>query len=102
MGYGVIGLLKAIERFDPSRGILLKTYAEHRIRGAILDGLRGMDWLSRSARQKERLYQQNLYDSQQPSAAPPSSKADKTTSPLPERPYTCELIYAGTNLEDFE
>src|SRR5690242_19893876 len=38
----------------PTRGILLKTYAEHRIRGAILDGLRGMDWLPRSARQKER------------------------------------------------
>lgn len=54
IGYGTIGLLRAVERFDPQRGILLKTYAEHRIRGAILDGLRGMDWLPRSARQKER------------------------------------------------
>jgi RNA polymerase sigma factor FliA len=50
IGYGMIGLLKAVERFNPERGILLKTYAEYRIRGAILDGLRGMDWLPRSAR----------------------------------------------------
>ncbi|OFV96173.1 MAG: hypothetical protein A3F68_04915 [Acidobacteria bacterium RIFCSPLOWO2_12_FULL_54_10] len=53
-GYGMIGLLNAIDRFDPSRGVMLKTFAEHKIRGAILDGLRTMDWLSRSARKKER------------------------------------------------
>jgi RNA polymerase sigma factor FliA len=58
IGYGTTGLVRAVERFDPSRGILLKTYAEHRIRGAILDGLRGMDWLPRSARQKQRQAQQ--------------------------------------------
>ncbi|MBI4464049.1 MAG: sigma-70 family RNA polymerase sigma factor [Acidobacteria bacterium] len=102
IGYGVIGLLKAIERFDSSRGTLLKTYAEHRIRGAMLDGLRGMDWLSRSARQKERLYQQYLYDSQQAFAAPPSSKTDQATAAVPEQFHAAELIYAGTNLEDFE
>ena len=50
IGYGMLGLLDAVRKFDSSRGVLLKTYAEHRIRGAILDGLRGMDWLSRSAR----------------------------------------------------
>ena len=54
IGYGTLGLIDAIRKYDSSRGILLKTYAEHRIRGAILDGLRGMDWLSRGARQKER------------------------------------------------
>ncbi|MBI3895804.1 MAG: sigma-70 family RNA polymerase sigma factor [Acidobacteria bacterium] len=102
MSYGVIGLLKAIERFDPSRGILLKTYAEHRIRGAILDGLRGMDWLSRSARQKERLYQQRPSNFQQTSAASLSSKADNATSPAPTWFHASELIYVGTNLEDFE
>lgn len=50
IGYGMLGLLDAVRKFDPGRGVLLKTYAEHRIRGAMLDGLRGMDWLSRSAR----------------------------------------------------
>ncbi|MBI2819448.1 MAG: sigma-70 family RNA polymerase sigma factor [Acidobacteria bacterium] len=63
VGYGMIGLLHAVERFDPGRGILLKTYAEHRIRGAILDGLREMDWLPRSARQKERQQRETPSDS---------------------------------------
>ncbi|MBI2816852.1 MAG: sigma-70 family RNA polymerase sigma factor [Acidobacteria bacterium] len=46
---GTLGLLKAIRSFDGSRGVLLKTYAEYRIRGEILDGLRTMRWLSRRA-----------------------------------------------------
>ncbi len=48
---GVVGLLDAIERFDSSRGIKFKTYAEFRIRGMMLDYLREMDWFPRSARQ---------------------------------------------------
>jgi RNA polymerase sigma factor for flagellar operon FliA len=48
---GVVGLLDALERFDSSRGIKFKTYAEFRIRGAMLDYLREMDWFPRSARQ---------------------------------------------------
>ena len=48
---GVLGLLDALERYDDSRGIKFKTYAEFRIRGAILDYLREMDWFPRSARQ---------------------------------------------------
>jgi RNA polymerase sigma factor for flagellar operon FliA len=48
---GVVGLLDALERYDDSRGIKFKTYAEFRIRGAMLDYLREMDWFPRSARQ---------------------------------------------------
>lgn len=48
---GVEGLLDAAEKFDSSRGIKFKTYAEFRIRGAMLDYLRDMDWFSRAARQ---------------------------------------------------
>ncbi len=48
---GVVGLLDAAEKFDSSRGIKFKTYAEFRIRGAMLDYLREMDWFSRAARQ---------------------------------------------------
>lgn len=44
---GVIGLLQAIESYDPTRNILFKTYAEHRIRGSMLDEIRGFDWASR-------------------------------------------------------
>ncbi|MBI5418800.1 MAG: FliA/WhiG family RNA polymerase sigma factor [Deltaproteobacteria bacterium] len=49
---GIVGLLDALERFDPSRGIKFKTYAEFRIRGAMLDYLREMDWFPRSLRQR--------------------------------------------------
>jgi RNA polymerase sigma factor FliA len=49
---GVLGLLDALEKYDSSRGTQLKTYAEFRIRGAILDELRAADWASRSTRDK--------------------------------------------------
>ncbi|MDQ7849662.1 MAG: sigma-70 family RNA polymerase sigma factor [Armatimonadota bacterium] len=47
---GVVGLLECARRFDPSRGVDFRTYASHRIRGAILDGLRARDPLPRSLR----------------------------------------------------
>jgi RNA polymerase sigma factor for flagellar operon FliA len=47
---GVLGLLDALDKFDPEMGIKFQTYAEHRIKGAILDDLRKMDWLPRSVR----------------------------------------------------
>jgi RNA polymerase sigma factor FliA len=51
---GVIGLIDAITKYDPSRDNTFKTYAEFRIRGAMLDELRNLDWAPRSVRQKER------------------------------------------------
>jgi RNA polymerase sigma factor for flagellar operon FliA len=41
---GVLGLISAIDNFDASHNVKLKTYAEYKIRGAILDSLRGLDW----------------------------------------------------------
>ncbi|MCS7170331.1 MAG: FliA/WhiG family RNA polymerase sigma factor, partial [Candidatus Kapabacteria bacterium] len=55
---GILGLNDAIERFDPSRGTKFETYAFTRIRGAVLDELRKLDWLSRTARRKFYAYQQ--------------------------------------------
>lgn len=49
---GIIGLIDAIEKYDPNRGVKFETYAVQRIKGAILDELRKVDWLSRAARQK--------------------------------------------------
>ena len=49
---GCLGLINAVDRFDPERDVNLKTYAEYRIKGAILDELRRMDWYSRSMRKK--------------------------------------------------
>ncbi len=51
---GVIGLMDAIEKYDPSKNCKFKTYAEFRIKGAILDQLRSLDWVPRSVRQKGR------------------------------------------------
>jgi RNA polymerase sigma factor FliA len=48
----MFGLMEAAGRFDPTRGILFKTFAETRIRGAIMDEVRKMDWFSRSMREK--------------------------------------------------
>lgn len=49
---GVIGLLDALDRYDPSREVLFKTYAEYRIRGAMLDEIRSLDWIPRSVRDR--------------------------------------------------
>jgi RNA polymerase sigma factor for flagellar operon FliA len=51
---GVIGLMDAIEKFEPERGLQFQTYAVPRIRGAILDGLRATDWVPRAIRTKIR------------------------------------------------
>src|SRR5579872_970477 len=51
---GVIGLISAIDNFDPAHNVKLKTYAEYKIRGAILDSLRGLDWAPRQKRRKAK------------------------------------------------
>ena len=51
---GTIGLIAAIDRFDPTHNVKLKTYAEYKIRGAILDSLRGLDWAPRQQRKRAK------------------------------------------------
>src|SRR5690349_15968682 len=57
---GVIGLMDAIEKYDPTRDNKFKTYAEFRIRGAILDELRAQDWVPRSIRDKAKLLDKTM------------------------------------------
>jgi RNA polymerase sigma factor FliA len=54
ISYGLIGLISAIERFEPEREIKFETYAVPRIRGAIIDELRSLDWVPRSVRSRAR------------------------------------------------
>src|SRR5438270_1559845 len=54
VSYGIFGLIDAIEKFDPGRDIKFETYAISRIRGAIIDELRAIDWIPRSVRSKAR------------------------------------------------
>src|SRR5512138_3512337 len=51
---GILGLISAIDNFDPAQNVKMRTYAEHKIRGAILDSLRGLDWASRERRSKAK------------------------------------------------
>ncbi len=51
---GITGLLEAIDRYDPEKGVKIETFISIRIRGAMLDELRRMDWVPRSVRQKKR------------------------------------------------
>lgn len=54
VGYGIFGLIDAIDKFDYCKGIKFETYASLRIRGSILDHIRKMDWIPRSVRQKQK------------------------------------------------
>jgi len=51
---GVVGLIAAVDNFDPAHGVQLKTYAEHKIRGAILDSLRELDWAPKNKRRRAK------------------------------------------------
>jgi RNA polymerase sigma factor for flagellar operon FliA len=57
VSYGLTGLISAIERFEPSREIKFETYAMSRIKGAIIDELRSMDWVPRSVRMRAREFE---------------------------------------------
>ncbi|MBQ0004185.1 MAG: RNA polymerase sigma factor WhiG [Treponema sp.] len=62
VGFGQFGLLDAIEKFDPGKNVKFKTYAVTRIRGAIFDELRQLDWVPRSVRQKSREIEDTIVD----------------------------------------
>ena len=84
---GVLGLIDAIQKYDPTRGAKFKTYAEFRVRGAILDELRSMDWVPRSVRQK---------------AASMDAVVQKLQAQLGRPPEDDEVAAAlGLSLEDF-
>jgi RNA polymerase sigma factor for flagellar operon FliA len=54
VSYGIFGLIDAIDKFDPGKDVKFETYASLRIRGAILDQIRKMDWIPRTVRQKQK------------------------------------------------
>ncbi|MBQ2315092.1 MAG: RNA polymerase sigma factor WhiG [Treponema sp.] len=62
VGFGQFGLLDAINKYDPDKNVKFKTYAVTRIRGAIFDELRELDWVPRSVRQKSREIEDTIVD----------------------------------------
>ena len=71
---GVLGLLAAIDNFDESLNVQLKTYAERRIRGAIMDSLRDMDWAPRETRKKSKTIEAAIHRSKQRWGREPSEE----------------------------
>lgn len=86
VSYGIFGLMEAIDRFDPGRGVKFETYAVARIRGAILDGLRALDWLPAGIRQKAKAVE----------------KAYARVEGMTGRPATDEEIAAELNMSPEE
>jgi RNA polymerase sigma factor for flagellar operon FliA len=71
---GVLGLISAIDNFDPVHNVKLKTYAEYKIRGAILDSLRGLDWAPRQKRRKSKQIEAAIAVAEQRLQSPPSEE----------------------------
>ena len=79
---GVFGLIDAIERFDPDRGVKFETFATPRIRGAIYDGLRQLDWVPRSVRSRARDVERAIAELEAHGRAPDRRRAGR---PPPDR-----------------
>ena len=79
VGYGVFGLIDAIDKFDIYKGVKFETYASLRIRGAIIDSIRELDWVPRSLRKKAKIWKELIQSLKMNSATPlPMNKSLKT------------------------
>ncbi|MGQ9461939.1 MAG: sigma-70 family RNA polymerase sigma factor [Candidatus Fervidibacter sp.] len=74
ISYGLIGLLESIDRFDQTKGVPFEAFAIQRIRGAIVDGLRQMGWLPRSAYQRTKQLQDTIENLEQRLGHPPTEE----------------------------
>lgn len=83
---GILGLIAAIDNYDPAQKVLLKTYAEHRIYGAIMDSLRDMDWAPREMRRKARMVESAIHALKQREGREPAEEeiAAELKMSLPE------------------
>jgi RNA polymerase sigma factor for flagellar operon FliA len=89
---GVIGLLAAIDNFDPSHNVRLKTYAEHRIHGAIMDSLRDMDWRSRDTRKRSKRIEAAIHRMKQVLGREPSEEEIAGEIGVPLEEYHAWLL----------
>jgi RNA polymerase sigma factor FliA len=89
---GIIGLINAIDNFDASFNVKLKTYAEYKIRGAILDSVRGMDGIAPHKRKRLKLVQTAMAALEQRLQRAPSEEEIATELEVPHREYQEWLI----------
>jgi RNA polymerase sigma factor for flagellar operon FliA len=100
---GIVGLISAIDRFDSSHNVKLKTYAEYKIRGAILDSLRGLDWAPRQQRKRSKQIEAAISAAEQRLHRSPSEEEIAAQLGLSIEEYHSWLVEVrGLNLGSLE
>lgn len=97
MGYGIEGLIEAVDRFDPKRGLKFETYAITRIRGAIIDHLRSQDWVPRGVRKRSRELQEVISKLEQQHGRAPTEAEIAEELNIPKSKLS-QLIAESSNL----
>lgn len=104
VGFGIIGLIDSIDRFDISKNIKFETYAQIRIRGTIIDNIRKLDWIPRSLRKKSKEIQTVMADLENKLGRTPSNEelAEYLNIPLKElEEVLADIVnFNMTSLED--
>lgn len=100
---GTLGLIAAIDRFDPNHNVKLKTYAEYKIRGAILDSLRGLDWAPRQQRKRSKQIEAAISSAEQRLHRAPTEEEIAQQLGLSVEEYHTWLVdIRGVNLGSLE
>ena len=100
---GIIGLIAAIDNFDPGHNVKLKTYAEYKIRGAILDSLRGLDWAPRQKRRKSKQIESAIATAEQRLKRAPMEEEVAAQLGIPLEEYHRWLVeIRGLNIASLE
>jgi RNA polymerase sigma factor FliA len=89
---GVVGLIMAIDNYDSRQAVKLKTYAEYKIRGAILDSLRSMDWASRHRRKKYKEIENAISSAEKKLKRPPTEEEIAAELNLTLAEYRARLV----------
>ena len=92
---GTLGLIAAIDNYDPAQNVKLKTYAEYRIRGAILDGLRSQDWAPREKRKMSRRMEAAIFAAEQRLGRAPSEEEIAAELKISLEEYRAWLVDTG-------
>src|SRR5437588_4222568 len=95
ISYGMIGLITAVDRFDPSRGVRFEAFASSRIRGAVIDQLRALNWLPRSAVTRVRQIENTLSILEQRLGRPAKEEEAATELGVSIERYRQMLLEAG-------
>lgn len=74
IGHAIVGLIEAVEKFEPQRGLKFETFAIPRIRGAVIDALRSLDWAPRSVRKSESDLRQAFAEAEAALGRPPADE----------------------------